>query len=262
MLFLARVLITLLFISSLSTLFTFGYFHLKLTKTLSIPKGGAFSSFKSPGAHFDFEKLLARFYLPSEKDLASSPQDLSTEAPRLLAIYWGKGAKLALLRCGEESYWAKEGEKIKGWRIVKIFPDSVELVFKDRKVIQKLFESEPQTFSTNNDVSQASSQALLITREELEKLTADIGSLFAEIRLRPNFRRGKMEGVRVEYVAPGSLFFRAGLRAGDVVLAINDIPVRKNEDAFRIIETLKTAPSLSVKIRRGDKVLTLRAEVQ
>ncbi len=164
----------------------------------------------------------------------------------------------------KESYWAKEGEIVKGWRIIKISPDSVTLLFKDRKVVRKLFASASQSYQKiiKKSPSVSSKGVFVISKEEIERLTADIGSLFSKIRLRPYFRRGRIEGVQVEYVSPVSIFFRAGLRAGDVILSINGIPVRKNEDAFRILESIKTAPSLSVKIRRGDKILTLKAEVR
>ncbi len=66
MLFWARILVFLLFIFSASTLLTFGYFQLKLAEVPRIPGNKASFVVQKhlPRAHFYFEKLLARFYLP------------------------------------------------------------------------------------------------------------------------------------------------------------------------------------------------------
>ncbi len=266
MFFWARALSVLLFVCSAGTLLTFGYFQLRLSEVPRISKNKiSRMPERTPKAHFDLEKLWARFYLPPEEEASVSPESFGIEAPELRAIYYGKKARLALLKFGRESYWAKEGDRVKGWRVAEIRPDSVSLLFKNRRVVQKIFASGPGTSerkSFGRSPSGSSRRLLVISREELERLTADLGSLFSRIRLRPHFQGGRIIGVRVEYVDPRSLFFRAGLRAGDVILAINGIPVRKNEDAFRIFETIKTASSLSVKIQRADKILTLKAEVR
>ncbi|OAQ19881.1 PDZ domain-containing protein [Thermosulfurimonas dismutans] len=267
MLLMARVLVLLLLVSSAVALLSLGYFQLKLTETPRLPEK-SFSSWAhetSSRASFDFERILSGFYLPPEETSSVSPEAFSIEAPELQAIFFGKGVRFALLKTEKESRWAREGERVKGWRVARIAPDFVILVFKDRKVVRKLFESEERLFqggSIKESPSTSSERPFVISREEIERLTADIGSLFSKIRLRPYFRLGRMEGVLVEYVAPGSIFSQAGLRVGDVILSINGIPVRRNEDAFRILETIKTAPSLSVKIRRGDRILTLKAEVK
>lgn len=267
MLLMARVLVLLLLVSSAVALLSLGYFQLKLTETPRLPE----KKFSSGGhgissrVSFDFERLFSRFYLPPEENPSVSPEVFSIEAPEPQAIYFGKNQRFVLLKTEKEIRWAREGEKVNGWRVERIAPDFVILVFKDRRVLRKLFESEERPFqggSLKESPSDSSKRPFVISREELERLTADIGSLFSKIRLRPYFRGGRMEGVLTEYVAPGSLFFRAGLRAGDVILSINGIPIRKNEDAFRILETVKTASSFSVKIRRGDKILTLKAEVR
>lgn len=267
MFFWARALSILLLVCSMSTFLIFGYFQLRLSEISRIKtnKVSFAVSDRVPRVRFNWEKLWARFYLPSEESSPASSESIRIKAPELRAIYFGKETKLALLKFGKESYWVKEGDRIKGWRVAGIHPESVSLSFKDYQVVQKLFESgsgASERESFGRSPSGSSRRMLVISREELERLTADIGSLFSRIRLRPHFRRGQIIGVRVEYVDPRSLFFRAGLRAGDVILTINGIPVRKNEDAFRILETIKTASSLSVRVRRVDKILTLKAEVR
>lgn len=261
MLFGGRILALLIWVCSLGGFSTLACLRFELSEPSFSVKRSPLKTLKARShLSFDFERLLARFYL-SGRNHFSSPGDLSLRAPSPQAIYLGKEGRLVFLRFEKKGYWVREGETIKGWRVVKIHPQAVELLFKDRRVVRKLFAPTPDS-SRKDSVGSSSPKRLLVTREELERLTADLGSLFSGIRLRPYLKQGRIEGVRVEYVAPVSLFFRAGLRAGDIILSINGIPVRKHEDAFRILESLKTASSLTVKIRRGDKILTLSAEVR
>ncbi len=89
-----------------------------------------------------------------------------------------------------------------------------------------------------------------------------MGSLFSGIRLRPYVKGSVTKGIRVDYVSPRSIFYRAGLRSGDIILSVNDIPTRTNEDAFRILETIKTSSFITVKVLRQGKIITLKAEVR
>jgi len=210
----------------------------------------------------NFETLLSRFYLPAGEASSASPESLSARPPALRAIFGGARERLALLSFGKDLSWVREGERVRGWRVVSLGPDFAVLEFGGRKITLKLFSEKGEKAGPSGLSGESSPGKLIISREEIARLTSDLGSLFSKIRLRPHFYAGKMDGVLVEYVAPASLFYKAGLRAGDVVLSINGIPVRKNEDAFRILESVKTASALAVKIRRGGRILTLRAEVR
>jgi general secretion pathway protein C len=48
----------------------------------------------------------------------------------------------------------------------------------------------------------------------------------AQLRLRPHFQDGKPAGFVVGQVQKGSMFDQAGLKEGDVVVAINDEEVK------------------------------------
>ncbi|HIQ31345.1 MAG TPA: PDZ domain-containing protein, partial [Aquifex aeolicus] len=85
-------------------------------------------------------------------------------------------------------------------------------------------------------------------------ITRDPGIMFREIRLVPYVRGGRTKGFIFEWIKPGSLFYRAGLRKGDILLSINNRTIRSAEDAFRLLQLLRNESSLRiVLLRKGQR---------
>ena len=64
-------------------------------------------------------------------------------------------------------------------------------------------------------------------------------------------------GVMVAYVEKGSPASKAGLEKGDVIIGINGVPVKKTADAELGISDVAVGDTITLKIRRGKKVLKL-----
>jgi serine protease Do len=65
------------------------------------------------------------------------------------------------------------------------------------------------------------------------------------------------EGVRVFHAEPWSPAYRAGLRDRDVILKVNDMPIRDNDDLFLAVGTLLAGAEAKVEVRRdGDGLRT------
>lgn len=74
--------------------------------------------------------------------------------------------------------------------------------------------------------------------------------LFSGVELAPS----DDEGVVVSGVAPGSLAERRGLRAGDVILSVNQQPVATPSEANALVES---ADTVVLEIRRGRRNMTI-----
>ncbi len=69
-------------------------------------------------------------------------------------------------------------------------------------------------------------------------------------------------GVKVDGVTEGSLFARVGLRAGDIVRAVDNIPLHSIDDAADLYARAGTARNITIQVVRGGKPLTLRVTFQ
>jgi len=183
--------------------------------------------------------------------------------PKVIAIFYEGKSKMVLIKNGGKTEWIKEGAVVNGWKVKKILPSEVIFEAKGTTVEKKIFSFNGSRGNMGKTLKEGGqNKVIVISREEMQRLTSDIGSLFSQIGLRPYFIGGRIAGMYVAYIKPGSIFAKAGLKEGDIILTINNIPIRTTEDSYRIFETLKTASYIEVRVRRGNQILTFRAEVR
>lgn len=82
------------------------------------------------------------------------------------------------------------------------------------------------------------------------------GARFTEIPT-DNPRKGRIEGVFVGDVQPGSAAWRVGLRSGDIIVALNQQPLRSAADLENAVR--KSNGVLALNIIRGDAPLLIVA---
>jgi hypothetical protein len=92
-----------------------------------------------------------------------------------------------------------------------------------------------------------------LSRKEFDAAISDFDALGRDIQVAL-----AADGVRVDEVASGSLAYRMGIRAGDVVLDVDGKKLRSVNDAAAIYARLMDAEQFAVKVRRGTGVITLR----
>jgi general secretion pathway protein C len=90
--------------------------------------------------------------------------------------------------------------------------------------------------------------------ERMRRLVSDDPSLIGQVmRPQPVFAGGKMRGFRVYPGANRQAFARIGLRAGDLVTAINGTPLDDKDRAQEIFATLNSATDARVTVTRNGR---------
>ena len=79
--------------------------------------------------------------------------------------------------------------------------------------------------------------------------------------IAPILQRSCQTCHRPDSVAPASLFARAGLRAGDVVTAVDGRPLRSIDDAAELYARAGTARNIAIQVVRADKPITLHIAI-
>lgn len=100
-----------------------------------------------------------------------------------------------------------------------------------------------------------------VTSQEVQKykqqlLTAP-NELAGLIRQRPVKRNGKIAGYRLFPGSDRDLFNRLGLKPGDIVTAVNDLPLTDPASAMALYGQLPTMGQLSIKLERGGQPMDL-----
>ncbi|MDX2092156.1 MAG: PDZ domain-containing protein [Kofleriaceae bacterium] len=97
----------------------------------------------------------------------------------------------------------------------------------------------------------------VIARRDLDAALADFGTLTRS--LRGSF---VASGAKLEQVANGSVFAKAGLRPGDVVTSVDGRPVRSIDDAAELYVRAQTTRATNVQILRAGKAITLKVQIR
>jgi S1-C subfamily serine protease len=85
----------------------------------------------------------------------------------------------------------------------------------------------------------------------VEELTPQLAAYF-----------GAKEGVLVASIAEDSPASRAGLKAGDVITAVNKEPVRSRDDLLRLLRDVKDGGDAAIGIVRDKKESTVTAKIE
>jgi len=122
--------------------------------------------------------------------------------------------------------------------------------------------AEPRAASPATEPRAATATAVrpgdaVVSRSELDTALADFAALTAGVRASFS-----TEGVVVAGVGDGTIFQRAGLRAGDVVTAVDGVRLRSLDDAANLYARASTARTMTAQIVRAGKPATLHVVIQ
>lgn len=112
------------------------------------------------------------------------------------------------------------------------------------------------------DVRQEGSNRYVISKDEVERSTQNLGKLMTEARLVPNLEGGKINGYKIFAIKPDSLYTKIGLQNGDVIYKVNGIDISDPERAFQLFQQLKNERYFQVEVVRNNQRQTLTYQVQ
>ncbi len=111
----------------------------------------------------------------------------------------------------------------------------------------KSSREKTQTGAENVDVREVSEGVYEVDQKMLEEALNDPNQLMTQARAIP-----QEDGLKFFAIRPNSVFFKIGLRNGDVLHSINDVELDNIENAFSIFEELRGQTHFSIDLsRRG-----------
>jgi len=205
------------------------------------------------------------------------------------ALVVGEGSdrrSSASVQSGKESdvYFVADeksfGENI---RLVKVMRDRIEFFNGNRLEFAELegFAAQRSVFESVDKVhgqrsSEGGSEAPTVTeaggvlkegdrfvveRGTIDEALANLDRFYTEVRVVPFFKEGKVSGMKILSVKPGSIVGKLGLKRGDVLEKINgqSLDVRRGMALFN---ELKDQASFTIDLIRGGQNKTFEYEVR
>ncbi len=113
------------------------------------------------------------------------------------------------------------------------------------------------------DKGKASKDAVLgvIDRAGLVAIVdAGLGRLFQQLKVSPSMKKRRFVGFQITAMHPH--WASSTLQTGDVVTALNGMPVERPEQAMAAFESLRTAEQLVVSLLRAGSPVTVRFRIE
>jgi general secretion pathway protein C len=157
------------------------------------------------------------------------------------------------------------GDTIQNAIVKMILREKVVLNVNGKDEILKIEKDRegPKNFNTQaTAVRPERSQNINVRRSQMESAVKDVNNLMKEIRIRPNFRNGKPDGLRLTGIRPNSIFYNMGLKSGDILTGANGKPIESVEDVFKLYQNLQSSSKVELQIKRRGQLKTIDYHIE
>ncbi len=106
------------------------------------------------------------------------------------------------------------------------------------------------------------SQNITVKRSQVDTAIKDVNTLMKQIRIRPNFKNGKPDGFRLTGIRPNSIFYKMGLKSGDVIMGVDGKNIESVDDALKFYQNLQSSPQVQLQIKRRGRLKTIDYRIE
>ncbi len=169
----------------------------------------------------------------------------------------------------------QKGDKIQDMEVSEIMADSVVLMKGTQKMILYIDEqgeklktteerivAERPSLSDFPSIENPSPNKWVLSREDVLQATRNVSQIMSDLKIRPHFSDGKMEGFRIDDINQGSIALAMGMKKGDVVTKINGETIDSPKKIFEFYRNLEKSSSIQLEVSRGDSTETLTYEIK
>jgi general secretion pathway protein C len=193
--------------------------------------------------------------------LAAPPADLAAVG---IVASRDSSHSVVLLRSGGRTRVVGIGENAFGGRVTAIAADSVAIEFEGRRVDLRL-SGDGGSAAVARAAAPASSDPgahVLIRRDVERRIGEEAPRILAETTLMPAVDAGRVAGFTLTRVPENSLLTEAGLRAGDVLTQINDIPIDSMATLIGLWPKLQGESTLTAVVLRNGQPVSLTVSLR
>jgi len=127
--------------------------------------------------------------------------------------------------------------------------------------IEKVRE-EPKTGRSSERKSASSSRNITIKRSQIDTALQDVNTLMKQVRIQPHFQNGKPDGLRLTGVRPNSIFYKMGLKSGDIIIGVDGKNIESVDDALKFYQSLQSASKVQLELKRRGRPKTIEYNIE
>jgi general secretion pathway protein C len=192
--------------------------------------------------------------------LAGPPADLAAVG---IVASRDSSHSVVLLRSGGRTRVVGIGENAFGGRVTAIAADAVAIEFEGRRIDLRLSGDAGRASAAPAPSATADAGAHVLVRRDVERrIGEEAPRILAETTLMPAVDAGRVAGFTLTRVPENSLLTEAGLRAGDVLTQINDIPIDSMATLIGLWPKLQGESTLTAVVLRNGQPVSLTVSLR
>jgi len=199
-----------------------------------------------------FNINLQRIFSSTNKPSLNTPATLNTLKDYTLKAVYQRGKRgFVVLQKGTKTYFVDLNKEINGYRLIKINQTSAVFEKNSKRYILTFKKTKIPAYTTTQEISTET-----IPKTLLEKYKRNLSKIWKEIGIIKT-----RNGYLITYIKKGSIFDKLGLKKGDYILEINDIPLKNDSDAWRAYNSIDNFNTIDITIKRNYKIKVLHYEI-
>jgi general secretion pathway protein C len=180
----------------------------------------------------------------------------------------------AVVQSGERARVVGIGDSVAGARVLEISETGIALDAGGQKLELRLRGqvTTPAAMAPRGGLRDAAADAplappdpgvkTLLRRDVDARLTGEIPRILAETTMFPVTEDGRVIGFTLTRLAEGTLLTEVGLRPGDVLLRLNDVPIDSLATLISLWPRLQGAPQLRAEVLRAGQPASLVVNIK
>jgi general secretion pathway protein C len=154
------------------------------------------------------------------------------------------------------------GDMVGSARLIKITRNTVVLRGGDRDITLKIKETPEGSLFSRSPGAGIKSSGVSLSRKEVTDKLGDLKDIMSQAAVRPAFVAGVQEGYLISDIKPDSIYKKLGLQNGDIILDVNNKPLRSADDLLQLVGLMQSGANLSVSLKRNGKNETINYSFQ
>ena len=127
--------------------------------------------------------------------------------------------------------------------------------------IEKVRE-ERKTGRSPERARASTSRNITIKRSQIDTALQDVNTLMKQVRIQPHFKDGKPDGLRLTGVRPNSIFYKMGLKSGDIIMGVDGRNIESVDDALKFYQSLQSASRVQLQLKRRGRPKTIEYNIE
>lgn len=191
----------------------------------------------------------------------------------LQAIYAQADAKgwiIILENNSKQTHMLANEDSFKGYTLKSVYPTFVvfsrsgieyklELKLNDNVSYEKVVKDD-ETNKIKENIK-VSGNKIEVKRNFFNTYVNDMDKIWNNIAINEERKNGQIIGFRIDYVKPKSAFESLGLVKGDIIKSVNEYQLNSYNDAFKLFGKINELKTLNIKIKRGNKDMEMKYEI-